>query len=92
MSDIRQARQALVTRIQEGEGKASPSDRCAAFNNGGLAESVSVLIAKVATHADTVNEDDISAAQVGLSEDQIFELVVCAAVGQATPGYSAPVP
>ena len=33
MSDIRQARKALVARILEGDGKASPAERRAAFNN-----------------------------------------------------------
>ena len=90
MSDIGLARKALVRRILEGDGKTSPSERRAAFNNGGLAEAVRVLVAKVARHADRVNEEDISAAlRSGLSEDQIFELVVCAAVGQATRKYEA---
>lgn len=85
MSDIREAREALVKRILEGDGKTSPSDRRAAFNNSGLAEPLCKLIDKVAMHADTVTDEDITAVQVsGLSEDQIFETVVCAAVGQAT--------
>ena len=41
MSDIRQARKALARRILEGDGKASPSERRAAFNNSGLAEPLS---------------------------------------------------
>jgi len=38
MSDIRLARKALVRRILEGDGKASRSERRAAFDNSGLAE------------------------------------------------------
>ena len=38
MPDIKQARTALATRILEGAGKVSPSERRAAFNNNGLAE------------------------------------------------------
>jgi alkylhydroperoxidase family enzyme len=46
------------------------------------------LIDKVATRAHTVTDEDIVAARAsGLSEDQIFELVVCAAIGQATRQY-----
>jgi hypothetical protein len=90
MSDIREARKALVSRILEGDGKASPSERRAAFNNRGLAERVSALVDKVAMHADGVTDEDIAAARsAGLSEDQIFEIVVCAAIGQAARQYDA---
>jgi hypothetical protein len=50
MSDIRQARKALASRIREGDGKASPSERRSAFNNGGLAEPLGTLVDKVARH------------------------------------------
>ena len=88
MSDIRQARKALTRRILEGDGKASPSERRAAFNNSGLAEPLGALVDKVARHAYRVTDEDITAARVsGLSEDQVFEIVVCAAIGQATRQY-----
>ncbi len=88
MSDVRHAREALTKRILEGEGKAPPSERRAAFNNSGLAEPAGTLVDKVARHAYRVTEEDITAARVsGLSEDQIFETVVCAAIGQATRQY-----
>jgi len=88
MSDIRQARKALTSRILEGDGKAPPSERRAAFNNGGLAEPIGAFVDKVARHAYRVTNEDITAARVsGLSEDQVFEIVVCAAIGQATRQY-----
>jgi alkylhydroperoxidase family enzyme len=88
MSDIRQARKALTSRILEGGGKASPSDRRAAFNNSGLAEPLGGLVDKVARHAYRVTDEDIAVArESGLSEDQIFEIVVCAAIGAATRQY-----
>jgi|SRR5579862_1101231 len=88
MSDIRQVRKALASRIMEGDGKASPSERRAAFNNSGLAGPVGTLVDKVAKHAYRVTDEDIAAARdSGLSEDQVFELVVCAAIGQATRQY-----
>lgn len=90
MSDIGQIRKSLVRRILEGDGKASPSERAAAFNNSGLTKPVGVLVDKVARHACRVTDEDIDAVRgSGLSEDQIFELVVCAAVGQATRQYDA---
>jgi hypothetical protein len=88
MSDIGQARRALVRRILEGDGKASPSERRAAFNNSGLAEPAATLIDKVARHAYRVTDEDIAAVRaLGRSEDQVFEIVVCAAVGQASRQY-----
>jgi alkylhydroperoxidase family enzyme len=88
MSDIRQARQAVVARILEGDGQASHVQRRAAFANAGLAEPLRTLIDKVAKHASKVTDEDIAAARTsGLSEDQIFEIVVCAAIGEATRQY-----
>jgi alkylhydroperoxidase family enzyme len=47
-----------------------------------------MLIDKVARHAHNVTDEDIAAALgSGVSENQIFELVVCSAVGQATRQY-----
>jgi hypothetical protein len=90
MSDIGQARKALTRRILEGAGKASSSDRRSAFNNSGLAKPLDTLIDKAAKHAYRVTDEDITAAKrSGLSEDQVFEIVVCAAIGQATRQYDA---
>jgi alkylhydroperoxidase family enzyme len=84
----RAAQQAVVARVLEGEGHTSPADRRAAFDKGGLAEPLSSLIEKVALHPTRVTDDDIAAVVASdLSEDQVFELVVCAAVGQATRQY-----
>lgn len=90
MSDIKQARTALIARILEGDGRASHTQRRAAFDNAGLAAPLSMLIDKVAKHAYKITDEGIAAARAsGLSEDQIFELAVCAAVGQATRQHDA---
>ena len=84
----RAAQQAVVARVLEREGHASRADRRAVFDKAGLAEPLSALIEKVALHPTRVTDDDIAAVVAsGLSEDQVFELVVCAAVGQATRQY-----
>jgi alkylhydroperoxidase family enzyme len=88
MSDIKQARKALITRILEGAGKASHTQRRAAFDNAGHTDPLRTLIHKVAWHASKITDEDIAAARTsGLSEDQIFEIVICAAIGQATRQY-----
>lgn len=90
MSDIREAREALVARILGGNGTTSLTQRSEAFNNAWRTKPTSTLIERVATHARKVSDEDITAAkESGLSEDQVFEIVVCAAVGQATRQYDA---
>ena len=90
MSNIERARQALLRRVLEGDGKASLADRRAAFNNGALAEPVQRLVNKVANNPRGITENDFSSARrSGLSEDQIFEIVVCAAIGQASRQYDS---
>ena len=88
MADITEARKALVTGILEGDGKASRAYRRAAFDNARLAEPWSSLCNKIAERAHEVTDADIAAARAsGLTEDQIFEILVCAAVGQSTRQY-----
>jgi alkylhydroperoxidase family enzyme len=89
MSDFKNAHKALVSRILEGDGSASRAQRRSAFDNAGLAEPVRALIGKVAKHAYSVTDEDIAAARTsGLSEDQIFEMVVSAAIGQSRRQYN----
>lgn len=88
MANIEQARRALLRRVLEGKGSASQSVRRAAFENRGLAEPMGQLVDKVARSASAITDEEINRVrQAGLSEDQIFEIVVCAAIGQASRQY-----
>lgn len=88
MSNIEQARRALLRRVLEEEGKASLSDRRAAFDNSGLAGPLSQLVDKVARNPPGIaDEEIIQVQQSGSSEDEIFEIIVCAAIGQACRQY-----
>jgi hypothetical protein len=88
MSDITQLHRELIARVLDGDGKAPTELRRAAFDNAGLGEPMRTLIDKVAYHAYRVTDDDVAAVRAaGLSEDQIFEIVVCAAIGQAGRQY-----
>jgi len=90
MSDITKAREALVARILEGNGTASQTQRRTAFNNTGFPEPVQTLVEKVCKGANTITDEDFAAVRAsGLSEDQIFEITVCAAIGQAARQYEA---
>jgi hypothetical protein len=84
------AHQALVTRVLEGEGRASRAQRRAAFDNLLLDDPLHRLIGNVAEWPTQITDEDVAAVkEAGVDEDQIFELVVCAAVGQATRQYQS---
>ena len=80
----------LLNRILKGKGDSSQEQRQAAFNNAGLSEPLSTLINKVAHHAYQVTDSDVASAKAaGSSEDQLFELIICGAAGQASRQYES---
>ena len=85
MSDTSERlRKAVVERALHGAGTTSGDARRAAFDNTDAAPA-RALVHKVAKNAWKVTDEDIAAAkQAGLIDDAIFELVVCAALGQST--------
>jgi hypothetical protein len=86
----RAAFRALQDRVLNGEGKASPEQRARAFGNTGLCPPLDGLLGKVVTRPVQVTDADFAAARAaGFSEDELFELVVCAAVGQSARLYDA---
>ena len=89
---IQELRRLFVARIMDGEGQAPAAQRRAAFDRIGLDGALGVLIEKVATAPTGVTDADIAAVcAAGLGEDQVFELMVCPAVGQADRQYEAAV-
>jgi len=86
MSDAaHRLREVAIDRALRGPGSASVEARRAAFDNTGVDVRARALIDKVARSAWKVTAADIAAAKAaGLSEDEIFELVVCAAFGQSS--------
>jgi hypothetical protein len=90
MVEIAQLHRELVARVLAGKGTAARELRRAAFDNAGLSEPIRTLVEKVANHAYRVTDEDVAAVRAaGLSEDQIFEIVICAAVGQADRQYTS---
>jgi hypothetical protein len=78
-------RQAVVERVVQGPGKADLAVRRAAFDHADVPASAAALVDKVAREAWKISDEDIAAARAaGLSEDEVFEIAVCAAFGQAT--------
>jgi hypothetical protein len=90
VSNIRDTQKALIARVVEGDGRAPQAQRQAAFANQGLPEPLRTLVEKIAGRASTVTDHDVTAVLAsGVSEDQLFEVVICAAIGQATRQYDA---
>ncbi len=78
-------RAAVIARVLKGPGSASAAARQAAFDNHGVDGRASALVDKVARQAWTVTDGDVAATKrAGVAEDEIFELAVAAALGQAT--------
>jgi hypothetical protein len=83
--EVRKHRERLVERVLNGPGVTSAGARRAAFDNRGVDPRAEALIGKVARNAWKVTDADVAdATAAGLTEDEIFELTVCAAIGQST--------
>ena len=90
MTDITPLPRELVNRVLDRDAQAPRELRRAAFDNAGLDEPVRTLIDKVARRSYRVTDEDAAAARsAGLSEDQIFEIMVCGAVGAADRQYES---
>lgn len=89
MTDITTLHRELIARVLDGAAESPTALRRAAFENNGLDEPIRSLVDKVADHSYQVTDDDVAAVRsAGFSEDQVFELVVCAAVGQGSRQYN----
>ncbi len=87
---VRAAHRRLVRRILDGDGRAPQASRQRAFDNAELVEPLRGVINKVAQRPSEMTDQDIELVKAaGCSENEIFELVVCAAIGQATRQYEA---
>jgi hypothetical protein len=90
VSGIAHAQTALIERILAGPGTAPQAQRRAAFDNAGLEEPLRTLVDKIANKASSISDADVTALLAsGTTEDQVFEIAVCAAIGEATRQYEA---
>jgi hypothetical protein len=79
-----------MERVLGGKGQVSPDERLRAFNNAGVAEQWRSLVEKVASRSSQITDRDLDAVRTaGYNDDQIFELIICAAVGEATRQYES---
>lgn len=84
------AHQALVDHILTGEGRASAELRGNAFGNTNVPLPLRTLVEKVVSAPAEITDGDFAAAKrAAFTEDEIFEVVVAAAVGRSARIYAA---
>lgn len=83
------AHRALVDRVLHGAGQASAELRARAFGNADIPAPLQALLGKVTSPAHATDPDFAAAKASGFTEDQLFELVIAAAVGQSARLYDA---
>lgn len=82
--EAKRLREAVVDRSVTGDGRTTVAERTAALTAQHAEPRVAALLDKVARNAYKVTDEDIAGAKAaGLTEDQIFELVIAATFGQA---------
>jgi len=90
MKKYQQFYQRLIDNVLTGKGASTVQQRRAAFNNADLQPPLNTLINKVAHEAYKITDNDIVLAKAaGCSDDQLFELIICAAAGQASRQYES---
>ena len=74
-------RDRVLESVLQGAGESDPAIRNAAANGTSVPADLQALVDKVHRHAYKVTDDDIARAQAKYGDDQMFEIVVSAALG-----------
>jgi alkylhydroperoxidase family enzyme len=74
-------REKVLQRALEGMGESDPSLRRAVAERTGVPADLQVLVEKIHDHAYKVTDEDIARLRSTYSDDQLFEIVVSAALG-----------
>jgi hypothetical protein len=74
-------RDRVLKTVLDGPGASEPAVRNAAAENKGVPPDLKSLVEKIHRHAYKVTDDDMAKAQGKYGDDQMFEVVVSAAVG-----------
>jgi hypothetical protein len=79
----RQGREAIEAAVLRGPGQTSPALRQQAAAGRELPAELAPLVAKIRAHAYRITDEDLTALRGRYSEDELFEVVVAAALGAA---------
>ncbi len=74
-------RDRVLKRVLEGAGESDPVIRRAAAEGDGAPADLQPLVDKIHRHAYRVTDEDFAGVQKKYSDDQLFEIVVSAALG-----------
>jgi|SRR5678816_2119198 len=74
-------RDRVLESVLSGRGESDPAIRAAAADGAGLPPDLQAVVEKIHRHAYKVTDEDISRLQAKYTDDQLFELVVSAALG-----------
>ena len=74
-------RDAVLNNVLNGPAESEPSLRQAAADGAGVPPDLQALVDKIHNHAYRVTDDDVARLQAKYSDDQLFEVVVSAALG-----------
>ena len=74
-------RDAVLDTVLDGVGESDPAIRRAAAEGRGVPEELRSLVEKIHHHAYKVTDDDIARLQPKYADDQLFEIIVSAALG-----------
>jgi hypothetical protein len=74
-------RDRVLQSVLQGAGQSDPSVRSAAADGHGVPADLQVLVDKIHRHAYTVTNADIARLQPVYDDDQLFEIIVSAALG-----------
>jgi len=74
-------RENVLESVLRSPGESDPAIRSAAADGTGVPADLQTLVEKIHRHAYKVTDEDIARAQSKYTDDQLFEIVVCAALG-----------
>ena len=74
-------RNQVLDTVLRGRGESDPSVRSAAADGSGVPADLQTLVAKIHAHAYRVTDEDVARAQAKYGDDQMFEIIVSAALG-----------
>jgi hypothetical protein len=82
-------RDQVLDRVLDGPGESDTSLRRAAADGKGLPADLQSLVDKIHAHAYKVTDDDLARLQPKYGDDQLFEIIVSAALGASRKRLSA---
>jgi hypothetical protein len=74
-------RESVLRIVLEGPGESDPAIRRAAAEGKGVPADLETLVEKIHHHAYRVTDEDIESLLPKYDDDQLFEIVVSAALG-----------